>query len=60
LWGNAIALECLPPAINGMPDHMRILLSIPPRLAVAATIGQWKGGGSLTFITYFFFLPPLC
>ena len=46
LWGKAIALECIPHAINGMPDHLHIVLSIPPRLAVATVIGQLKGASS--------------
>jgi putative transposase len=46
LWGKATALECIPHAINGMPDHLHIVLSIPPRLAVAEVIGQLKGAGS--------------
>ena len=46
LWGKATALECIPHAINGMPDHLHMVLSIPPRLAVAATIGQLKGASS--------------
>ncbi len=28
LWGKATALECIPHAVNGMPDHMHIVLSI--------------------------------
>jgi putative transposase len=46
LWGKATALECIPHAINGMPDHMHMVLSIPPRMAVAAIIGQLKGASS--------------
>jgi REP-associated tyrosine transposase len=46
LWGKATALECIPHAINGMPDHLHISLSIPPRLAVAEVIGQLKGASS--------------
>jgi len=46
LWGKATALECIPHAINGMPDHIHIILSIPPRLAVADVIGQLKGASS--------------
>ena len=46
LWGKATALECIPHAINGMPDHLHVVLSIPPRLAVGSTIGQLKGASS--------------
>jgi putative transposase len=46
LWGKATALGCIPHAINGMPDHQHIVISIPPRLAVASVIGQLKGAGS--------------
>ena len=46
LWGKATALECIPHAINGMPDHLHIILSVPPRLAVAAILGQLKGASS--------------
>jgi putative transposase len=46
LWGKATALECIPHAINGMPDHLHIVISIPPRLAIAAIIGQLKGASS--------------
>ena len=42
LWGKATFLECIPHAINGMHDHLHVILSIPPRPAVAATIGQLK------------------
>lgn len=46
LWGKASALDCIPHAINGMPDHLHVVLSIPPRLAIAAAIGQLKGASS--------------
>jgi putative transposase len=46
LWGKATALECIPHAINGMPEHMHIVLSIPPRLTVAIIIGHLKGASS--------------
>jgi len=46
LWGKTTALECIPHGINGMPDHMHIILSIPPRLSVATIIGQLKGASS--------------
>jgi REP-associated tyrosine transposase len=44
--GKAIALECFPHAINGMPDHIHLVISIPPKLAVATLIGHLKGASS--------------
>jgi putative transposase len=46
LWGKATALECTPHAINGMADHIHIVLSIPPKLAIASVIGKLKGASS--------------
>jgi putative transposase len=46
LWGKATALGCFPHAINGMPDHVHIAISIPPSLSVAQVIGQMKGSSS--------------
>jgi putative transposase len=46
LWGKATALECIPHAIGGMPDHVHVIISIPPKIAVAKIIGQLKGASS--------------
>ena len=46
LWGKATALECIPHAINGMSEHVHVVVSIPPKLAVATVIGQLKGASS--------------
>jgi putative transposase len=46
IWGKATALECIPHAINGTSDHTHLVISIPPKLSVAATIGQLKGASS--------------
>ncbi|RJP49887.1 MAG: IS200/IS605 family transposase [Anaerolineaceae bacterium] len=46
IWGKATALECIPHAINGMPDHVHVIISIPPKLSVATLIGQLKGASS--------------
>jgi putative transposase len=46
LWGKATALECIPHAIGGMPDHIHVAISIPPKLAVATLIGRLKGSSS--------------
>lgn len=46
MWGKATALECIPHAINGMPNHVHVVISIPPKLSVATVIGQLKGSSS--------------
>ena len=46
IWGKVTALECIPHAIGGMPDHVHVAISIPPKLAVAKVIGQLKGASS--------------
>jgi putative transposase len=46
LWGKTTALDCIPHAINGMPDHLHLVLSIPPKLSIAEIIGQLKGASS--------------
>ena len=46
LWGKATALECIPHAIGGMPDHVHVVISIPPKLSIAKIIGQFKGASS--------------
>src|SRR5215211_4624048 len=46
IWGKATALECIPHAINGMPDHIHVVISIPPKLSVATLIGRLKGSSS--------------
>jgi len=39
-------LECIPHAVNGMPDHIHLAISIPPKLSVATIIGKFKGSSS--------------
>lgn len=39
-------LECKVIAINGMPDHIHILISSNPKLSVASIIKQLKGSSS--------------
>jgi putative transposase len=46
LWGKADALDCITHAINGMEDHVHIVVSIPPKFAVATIIGKLKGSSS--------------
>ena len=40
---KAMGLEGTVFALNGMADHVHLVVSIPPRLAVATFIGQVKG-----------------
>lgn len=46
ILGKATALECIPHAIGGMPDHIHVAISIPPKLSVATLIGRLKGASS--------------
>jgi putative transposase len=46
IWGKATALECIPHAINGMSDHLHVVISIPPKVPVATLIGKLKGASS--------------
>ena len=46
IWGKATALECIPHAINGMPDHIHVVISIPPKLSAAILIGRLKSASS--------------
>ena len=46
LWGKADGLGCTPHAINAMSDHIHVVISIPPKLAVAEIIGGLKGASS--------------
>ena len=46
LRGKVSALDCIPHAIGGIEDHVHVVLSIPPRLAVANIVGQLKGASS--------------
>lgn len=46
IWGKATALECIPHAIGGMPDHIHVVISIPPKVSIAILIGQLKGASS--------------
>jgi putative transposase len=44
--GKATALECFLHAIGGMSDHIHVVISIPPKLAVARLTGRIKGASS--------------
>ena len=46
---KAIGLGAIVFAINGIEDHVHIVASIPPRIAVATFIGQIKGVASTKF-----------
>lgn len=46
IWGKATALECIVHAVGGMPEHVHVVLSIPPKLAVATIVGKIKGASS--------------
>jgi len=46
LRGKAKAMECFTHAVNGMPDHIHLVITIPPKMAVATVIGQLKGASS--------------
>ena len=49
LRSKAIALGGVAFAINGMLDHVHVIVSIPPRIAVADFVGQIKGVASARF-----------
>lgn len=40
---KALGLKGTVFAVNGLPDHVHLVVSIPPRMAVATFIGQVKG-----------------
>ena len=46
LWGKTTALRCIPLAINGMPDHIHLAISIPPTQSISKTVGHIKGSSS--------------
>jgi REP element-mobilizing transposase RayT len=46
LGAKAQALECTPHAINGTATHLHLVLSIPPRIAIAGVIGKLKNASS--------------
>ena len=49
LRSKAVGLEAVVFALNGMADHVHMVVSIPPKLAVAKFIGQVKGVASTRF-----------
>ncbi len=46
LWGKTTALRCIPLAINGMPDHIHLAISIPPTQSISKIVGHLKGSSS--------------
>jgi len=46
LRGKAIGLGATVFAVNGVADHVHMVVAIPPRIAVATLIGQIKGVAS--------------
>ena len=46
LRGKAVGLGVEVFALNGMEDHVHLVVSIPPKLAVADFIGKVKGSSS--------------
>ena len=46
LVNKASEMECYVYAINGMPDHVHIALSIPPKHSVAGVVKMLKGTSS--------------
>lgn len=46
LRAKAVGLGAMVFAVNGMPDHVHVVATIPPTIAVAKLIGQIKGVSS--------------
>jgi len=46
LRSKAIALGATVYALNGMPDHIHMVATIPPSISLAAFIGKIKGAAS--------------
>lgn len=44
--GKSNALGCIIHEINGISDHIHVIVSIPPRLAIYDYVRQIKGGSS--------------
>src|SRR5688572_8221183 len=43
---KVIELRGLVHALNGMPDHVHLVATVPPNVALAAFVGQAKGSSS--------------
>ena len=46
LTGKAVSLEAIAHKINGTENHVHLVLSVPPKLALATLIGHLKGSSS--------------
>jgi REP element-mobilizing transposase RayT len=46
LRGKGLDLEGIVHAVGGVQDHVHVVASIPPRVAVAAFVGKLKGASS--------------
>jgi len=44
--GKAHHLGCIVQAINGVEDHIHLVVSIPPKLSIADFVGRIKGSSS--------------
>lgn len=47
------SLGCLLHAIGGMPDHVHLVVSIPPKLSISSFVKHIKGGSSRHIETTF-------
>ncbi|MBC7249978.1 MAG: IS200/IS605 family transposase [Anaerolineae bacterium] len=46
LTGKATALGAIVYAVNGIEDHVHVIASVPPKIALSDFIGQVKGAAS--------------
>ncbi len=46
LIGKSDNLGCIIHAINGMPDHIHVIVSIPPKISITEYVRQIKGSSS--------------
>ncbi|MDY7094141.1 MAG: IS200/IS605 family transposase [Acidobacteriota bacterium] len=46
LWEKALELDARVFAVNGTADHVHMVVSIPPKIAVARLVGQVKASSS--------------
>ncbi len=44
--GKSDALGCIVHAVNGVPDHIHIVVSIPPKTSIAEYVKQIKGSSA--------------
>ncbi len=46
LIGKSVSQEAIVHAVNGIQDHVHVVVSIPPKVAVATFVGLLKGSSS--------------